>query len=385
MATLLWQLRFRNRISRVFLFGCALALAVPPQEVLAQATQATTTICKQTNPSPDPWGTSFNFTGANGWPATSGKDFTTLYTPNPIPTNPFPLKDGQCYTINITGHDAFNKFTEKPVPPGWALTNIFCSYTKSVVSIIGADPNRAFQPGDNTVTIDQADPNVKCTFVNTLACFRPTGLSLPPCTRPGEPVTLDLSTTLSPGGADPNWTVTPGGPHPFSTSLAAWTALPSNWVQPAQTVTAAPHAAGGKYTYTRVFNLPCPPKSYRSLELSGNFAADNTGRVYLNTCVLANCAPPNSNCFSSPSNPTPFAPPPASCFYPGLNNLTVTVGNLPNSYTGLSVVAKLTAICGPDCVCGCPPGTVLQDGQCVPSKFPIGKKGQQPRKGPGSR
>jgi hypothetical protein len=354
--------RFCNRISGVFLFGCASALATvaAPQHVLAQVT---TTICKQTIPSPDPWGTSFNFTGANSWTTPPSKTFTVLYPPNP-----FPLKDTQCRTFTITANDKFNKFTESPVPPGWALTNIKCSYVKSAVSIIGANPNRAFQAGDNTVTIDQADPNVTCTFVNTLACFRPTSLSLPPCTKPGQEVSLDLSTTSS-AGVDPNWTVSPGGP-PTHTNFASWTAMPpnKNWIEPKQTNTAS------TYTYTRSFNLPCPPQSYERLKLSGNFAADNNGSVSLNgNPPLAQCT--GNLCFQAPPGGTPFtanpAPFTAGQFVPGMNKLTVTVGNQPGSRTGLSVVAALTAVCGRECVCGCPPGTVLQHGQCVKVKNQI--------------
>jgi hypothetical protein len=362
-------LRFRNRISVAFLFGCASALATvaAPQYVLAQT--VTTTICKQTSPSPDPWSTSFKFTGANSW-ASGPNSFTTLYTPSPLATNPFSLKDGQCITIDITHHDKFNKFTESPVPPGWALTNISCNYTKSVVSIIGANPNRAFQPGDNTVTIDQADANVKCTFVNTLACFRPTSQSLPPCTKPGDVVSLDLSTT-NVAGVDPNWTVSTGGP-PTHVNFASWTAMPpnNNWVQPVQAHTV------GTYVYTRPFNLPCDPKSYKKLELVGNFAADNNGAVALNGNPLAQCT--GNLCFQAPVGGTAFTAN-ASQFVPGMNNLTVTVGNQVGSRTGLSVVAKLTAVCGADCVCGCPPGTVSQDGKCVPVKNQTGKTGHQTR------
>src|SRR5665647_2016857 len=36
--------------------------------------------------------------------------------------------------------------------------------------------------------------------------------------------------------------------------------------------------------------------------------------------------------------------------------------------TGMSMIAKLEAICGPDCICECPPGTVNKDGTCVPTK-----------------
>lgn len=356
MATLLHRLRFRDRISHVFLFGCALALAtvVSPQEMFAQAW--TTTICKQTNPSPDPWGTSFNFTGANSWTTPANKTFSYLYPPNP-----FGLKNTQCKIITITNNDKFNKFTENPVPPGWALTNIFCNYTTSVVRIIGANPNPTFQPGDNTVTIDQTESNVKCTFVNTLACFVPTSLSLPPCTQPGQAVSLDLSTRNSPG-FDLNWTVTPGGPNPTQTPSGPWTALPpnNNWVKPTTNTAST-------YTYTRSFNLPCPPKSYQKLELSGNFAADNNGRVFLNGNPLAQCI--GSFCFQAPIGGTAFyaGPPPftAGPFVPGLNQLTVRVGNQAGTPTGLSVIATLTATCGPDCVCGCPPGTVLQGTQCV--------------------
>lgn len=106
----------------------------------------TITICKKTIPS---GGTGFPFTWANG----SG------------PLAPFTLNDGGCTTKNMTGQDHYNKFTEN-VPSGWTLTNISCAARTSPVKIIGADPNPAFQPGDNTVTIDLNEPNVTCTFVN---------------------------------------------------------------------------------------------------------------------------------------------------------------------------------------------------------------------------
>src|SRR5437764_1373715 len=65
----------------------------------------------------------------------------------------------------MTNQDHYNKFTEN-VPSGWTLTNISCASTTSPVKIIGADANPAFQPGDNTVTIDLNEANVACTFVN---------------------------------------------------------------------------------------------------------------------------------------------------------------------------------------------------------------------------
>ncbi len=356
MAALLQRLRFTNRISWALLFACALALAtgVPPQAL----GQTTTTICKRTNPSPDPWATSFQFTGANSWPQTSANGFTTVYPPNP-----FPLQDTQCRTFNITSHDKYNKFTESPVPLGWTLTNITCqNQVNTKINITGGNPNPAFQPGDNTVAFDQIDPNVTCTFVNTLTCFRPTSLSLPPCTRPGQTVTLDVSTRPT-AGADANWTVAPGGPNPTHTSLGAWTALPNNWVRPST-------SGAATYTYTRAFHLPCSPTSYQTLQIAGRFAADNNAQVLLNGNLLAQCT--GSVCFNTPPTGTPFTHNGPSFFVSGLNTLTVRVGN-QSGPTGLSVVARLSAVCGRDCVCGCPPGSVLQGSQCV--RLPGGIKG----------
>ncbi len=106
----------------------------------------TITICKKTIPA---GGAGFPFSWANGFGSLA----------------PFTLNDGQCTTKNMTGQDHYNKFTEN-VPAGWALTNIACTYKTSPVKIIGANSNPAFQPGDNTVTIDLNEPNVTCTFTN---------------------------------------------------------------------------------------------------------------------------------------------------------------------------------------------------------------------------
>ncbi len=123
----------------------ALVAIVLLQEASAQT--QTITICKKTIP---PGGTGFPFNWANSF-GSQGL---------------FLLNDGQCNTVNVTNLDKFNEFKEN-VPPGWTLTNIACTYTTSVVNIIGANPNPAFQPGDNTVTIDLTEANVTCTFVNT--------------------------------------------------------------------------------------------------------------------------------------------------------------------------------------------------------------------------
>lgn len=114
----------------------------------------TITICKSTKPS---GGANFPFTWSNGF--------------GPLPS--FSLNDGQCVTKDVTHQDHFNKFTEN-VPAGWTLANITCTYTTSVVKIIGANNNPGFEPGDNTVSIDLNEANVTCTFGN----IQPQ----PPCT-----------------------------------------------------------------------------------------------------------------------------------------------------------------------------------------------------------
>jgi len=235
------------------------------------------------------------------------------------------------------------------------------------------------------------------------ACYAPAGLSLPACTYPGQTVSLDLSTATS--GVDSNWTVTssvtlnnlgnanpPVGPHPYSTSFGPWTALAGHWVQPFQSSTVYNEAGPGTYTYTRSFYLPCQPKNYRSITLSGNMAADNGVTIALNGHTLPpGCYPnaPYPYCFNTPATGTPFSATGPAFFVPGLNSLTATVTNKPNNnpnWTGLSVIATLNATCGPECVCSpcpppmvqgaapgvcvCPSGTVQQGNQCVAQTCP---------------
>lgn len=122
------------------------AAFVKSRQASQGALPKTITICKKTIPS---GAIGFPFAWANG----SG------------PLAPFSLNDGQCITKDVTNQDKFNKFTEN-VPVGWTLTNISCKSTTTNVNIIGSNPNPAFQPGDNTVTMDLVEPNVTCTFVN---------------------------------------------------------------------------------------------------------------------------------------------------------------------------------------------------------------------------
>jgi hypothetical protein len=192
--------------------------------------------------------------------------------------------------------------------------------------------------------------------------------SLPPCTRPGQPVSLDLSTVLTSPGFDPNWAVTPYGlPYAHSTFYLPWITLFNHWIQPKPSATIQDHPVG-TYVYTRKFNLACRPESYRSLKLTGQYGSDNSSVVTLNapTSILATSA----GSYNTPA--VNLIPPPPSFFVPGLNVLTVTVkNNRPVGQgmnpTGMSMIATVEAICGPDCICGCPPGSVVnKDGVCLP-------------------
>lgn len=195
MTAVLRQLHSLNRIPRGLIFGCALALAVivSPQEGLAQPNQ-TIKICKQTIPSPDLTSTAFPFSWANSWPT-------------PLPG--FSLTDVDCQLFDVTNTDKFNKFAES-VPPGWTLTNISCSATQTVVQIIGANTDSAFQPGDNMVTMDLTEPNVTCTFVNRRST-EPGDSTLKICKVAGPRVTVGTPFSFTAGA---NSTSVPAGPPP---------------------------------------------------------------------------------------------------------------------------------------------------------------------------
>lgn len=317
------QVQLSSRFSRVCLFGCAVTLAtiVFPHHVSAN----NLTICKKTVPSTGPTGPAFNFTGANSWTG-SGKDFTTLYVMNPptalqpLPSNPFPMQDTVCKTLNLTGHDQFNKITESVPPLPWKLTNISCTFTKSAVKIFGANPNPGFQPGDNTVSIDQADPNVTCTFVNTCA-FKQQDLS----TGVGQwSVTWPSGSVTTPHTVMPNsnW-ASHSPPPPTTTTFPGGT----SWVQPANSATlTAEHS--GDYVYLIRFKIPCPGT------VTGWFAADNAATLVLDSDPGIPClGNATYECFKQ-ANVTSFGP---LSVLPGAHVIKITVNNQagPDTLTGL--------------------------------------------------
>ena len=284
-----------------------------PPSIGANMPAQTLTICKKTIPA---GGTSFPFSWANG----SG------------PLAPFTLNDGQCATKNMTGQDHYNKFTEN-VPTGWILTNISCNQTTSPVNIIGANANPAFEPGDNTVTIDLNETNVTCTFINQRQ---------PRCCG----WSLDLSTGHGNGSIDPLWKLNNGNAYIIS-NLAnlsgVWMPLPpAHWIQPGASLTPI-DANAGTYKYTLVFTIPSCRWSH--VQLGGSFAADNSAMAYLDGIPItgASCAGPT--CFNSTQAPVSLNGAPA--ITAGPHTLEIDVKNDPPSatYSGLIVNARLTRTC----------------------------------------
>jgi len=299
-------LRLRSHISLSILFACAAALATIASPAGALANSLT--ICKQTNPA-DPSGTThFNFTGANGFPASSGSGFNQLYLSGQLS---LPLTDStsnpaKCRVFNLTNHDQFNKITESTPPPGWSLSNVTCTHVKSAVTISGA-----------TASVDVADPNVTCTFVNSCAAARQ---DLSTGVKPWQ-VTIPSGTTgaTTAVGPNSNWaSQSPasagGGPFPAGTS----------WIQPGNSSTLTAQA-GGTYTYRLRFSVLCPTT------VRGWFAADNTAVLTIDSNVMPCNGNTNNNCFLQ-ANVTSFGPWPVA---PGGHVITVQVRNLPNSLTGL--------------------------------------------------
>ena len=273
----------------------------------------TITICKKTIPS---GGTGFPFSWANG----SG------------PLAPFTLNDGQCTTKNMTGQDHYNKFTEN-VPAGWNLTNISCNQTTSPVSIMGANANPAFQPGDNTMTIDLNETNVTCTFVNQRQ---------PRCCS----WSLDLSTGQNNSSIDPLWKINTGNAYAvsnLSNLSGVWMPLPpARWIQPGASSTPI-YANPGTYKYTIEFAIPSCRCSH--VQLNGSFAADNSATAYLDSIPIPGASCSGSTCFNSTQAPVSLNG--APFMTAGMHTLEIDVKNDPPSatYSGLIVNALLTRTC----------------------------------------
>jgi len=307
------QVRLCSRFFRVCVFGCLVALAAACPY---RASANDLTICKTTVPPTGTSGPFFAFTGANGFP-TGQKSFNSLYLSN---QSIFKLQDStsnpaNCQIFNITGNDQLNKITETVPPPPWKLTNISCTSGKSVVTIFGSNANPAFQPGDNTVSVDQADPNVTCTFVNTCAGTRldlSTGVGSWIVTRPNG-----VSSTPHKVAPNSNWASQ--SPPPSGGSFPAGT----SWVQPANSSTLTSEPAGD-YVYQIRFVVKCPAK------VQGWFAADNGGILVLdaNPATTVQCNLPT--CFLQ-NNVTSFGPWSVGI---GTHVIKVTVTN-QGSLTGL--------------------------------------------------
>ena len=281
-----------------------LGVTAPPQTI---------TICKRTIPA---GGTGFPFSWSNGTGA--------------LPS--FSLNDTQCSVKNLTGVDHYNQFTEN-VPAGWNLTNISCNNTTSPVKIIGANANPAFEPGDNTVTIDLTETNVTCTFVNQRQ---------PRCCG----WSFDLSTGKGSSSTDPLWKINNGNAYVVS-NLAnlsgVWMLLPpARWIQPAASATPV-SANAGTYRYTLEFAIPSCGCSH--VQLTGSFAADNSATAYLDGNAIPGASCPGPTCFKSTQAPVSLNGAPALAA--GIHTLEIDVNNeLPNAiYSGLIVNARLTRTC----------------------------------------
>jgi hypothetical protein len=210
--------------------------------------------------------------------------------------------------------------------PGWLLNNIACNFTNGTGNfmIIGANPNPAFQPGDNEVNFSGLTPpgaNLQCTYTNT-SC---------------KDVMMNLST-----GQNPNWTVS-SGTVGVTTPVSSWV-QPSGgvrWIQPS-TAGSPQDFPAGNYQYSVPFTLG-PLAQYATITISGKYAADNSV-ISVTPPAGPLCSPPNNNCFSAwhPLNIT-------SGFQAGNNTLVVTVYNNPfqggPTKTGLVVDATLRAVC----------------------------------------
>ena len=164
--------------------------------------------------------------------------------------------------------------------------------------------------------------------------------SLPCCECVGKATQIDLSTGQG-SPVDPLWKVN-ANPAYTTPPYPGWTTslLPgAKWIQPVASPTPASGVAPGIYKYTVRFNIPkCViPNAVR---LDVKWAADNSGKVYLdnNTTPVASCT--LSTCFQT-GVAQPFS---LTGLAPGLHTLRFEVNN-EGGPSGLAVSAKLTRQC----------------------------------------
>ncbi len=186
-------------------------------------------------------------------------------------------------------------------------------------------------------------------------------VSLPPCQSSGQVVNVDISTgpNVPPGQPDPRWQLiavpNQTGTFPAYSTVTdtAWAGAlvlaltNAHWLQRIQNPSPQPDA-GGNYVYRLRFNLN--PALYSSIQIVGQYAADNVAIVQLNGVTQSSCFGMFGNdCFGygQSLNIT-------SGFVNGINNLDIVVTNQLASggqmtITGAAMVAKLQATCLAPC------------------------------------
>jgi hypothetical protein len=195
------------------------------------------------------------------------------------------------------------------------------------VKFIGADPDAAFQPGDDTAAIDINVPNITCTFVN----------QPPACCA----YTLDISTGQGGGATDPLWTVD-GGAAYITPPTAGWIGLPpAQWLQPVASPTPS-WVAAKTYSYVTTFNFKTCGAGH--VELTGTFAADNSASATLDGVAIPGAACSGLYCFSAPDAPIPLNYSPILLSTSGPHTLQIDVTN-DGGFSGLIVNARIRRVC----------------------------------------
>ena len=200
------------------------------------------------------------------------------------------------------------------------------------MKILGANANSAFQPGDNTVTIDLNEANVTCTFVNTKqqGCCN---------------WSMDLSTGQG-SSIDTQWKMNNGNAYIVSNLSAlsgVWMGMPpARWIQPGASSTPT-FIGAGTYKYTVRFVVPACHGG--RVFLTGNFAADNSATAFLDGVPIPGASCPGPTCFKPSQAPVSLNG--APMIGAGTHTLQIDVKNDPPAatYSGLIVNAKLTRAC----------------------------------------